>query len=63
MLVSWCVGGSKGFAMVKLQYHTVAGSNIMVAKSVNASSIPWIKVKKLVYMVVLFPGQKLVIAQ
>ena len=33
--VSWCVGGSKGFAMVQLQYHTVAGSYTMVARGVN----------------------------
>ena len=35
-LVSWCVGGSKGFAMVELQYTTVAGSYTMVAKGMNA---------------------------
>ena len=40
IVVSWCMGGSKGFAMVKLQYttmvgSTMAGSYTMVAKGVN----------------------------
>ena len=33
IFVSLCVGGSKGFAMVWLQYHTVAGSYTMVVSS------------------------------
>ena len=35
-IVSWCMGGSKGFPMVSLQYHRVASSVTMVAKGVNA---------------------------
>ena len=33
------MGGSKGFAMVELQYHTVAGSYTMVVSSYRVSRI------------------------